>query len=134
MKLTSNLKLYFSIIMVFIILNSFTSKVNTNLRSHFYAPNSYTTKELEYIKDFDDFGDKVEHIQNSNYFDILKFGSGIKNRNSNMNKNLSSTYRFVQKNNKVKNSYSNRQENEGIPMANLKHPEQANNKYNGVFY
>jgi hypothetical protein len=135
MKFISNFKLFLSLIIIFIILNIFTSKVITNLRSkvktHTYEPHSFTPKELQYIKDFDNFGDKMDNVQNSSYFDILKLGSGIRNSYSNKNNNIKSSnpYRFIQKTNKKRNSYP---ESEEIPMNNIKNTQRINNKYKGV--
>ena len=101
MKFTSDFKLILSIVMLFITLSSIVAKANLRSRStRAFEPASYTKKELEYVKDFDDFSEKIEHVQNTGYIDILKLGAGIKNPNINMRSNVqkqTNPYRFVQK-------------------------------------
>merc|ERR1711957_1006858 len=116
-----------SLVMICITLNSIVSKAN--LRSRAFEPASYTKKELEYVKDFDDFSEKIEHVQNTDYISILKLGAGIKNPNINMRSNVqrsSNPYRFVQKN-AIKNHSKQDSSDEEIPMANL----QKFNNYKG---
>ena len=132
MKFNSNFKIFLSLVILYIMINSIITN-KTNLRSkgkRAYEPRSYTKKELEMVRDFDDFSEKVEHLSSTNYFDILKLGAGIKGSTTNMkNSNHGSkNYRFTEKNTVQSNNnnkfrsrtytYANE-----IPMANLKHPE-----------
>ena len=128
MKFISDSKLIISLVMICITLNSIVSKAN--LRSRAFEPASYTKKELEYVKDFDDFSEKIEHVQNTNYMDILKLGAGIKNPNINMKSNVqkSNPYRFVQKNTIKARSHSMQDSSdEAIPLADLQNSSSAQN-------
>ena len=130
MKFISNFKLFFSLIVISIMLSSLTSKTNLRSKTRIYEPLSYTPKEMQYVRDFDDFGDKIEHVQNTGYIDILRLGAGIKNPHYNMRSNVQkapSPFRFVQK-----SRNSNRQDNEDIPMADLQNPSTSSYSYKGV--
>merc|ERR1711934_777298 len=132
MKFTSNLKLMISLIIFSIMLSSFTSKANLR-NSRVYEPMSYTKKELEYVNDFDDFSEKIEHVQNTGYIDVLKLDAGVKNPHINMRANVQkapSAYRFVQKTaerSRIRKDISD----DEIPLENIERTPTNTYKGNG---